>query len=79
MSSPRLGVMFLRRIVNRSLLHIQITLSQSPSSSFLGLISNQTPKFFSTNQAGNKKSSLDYKLGELLLNLKKAFIQQQCL
>ena len=33
-------------------------------------MSNQTPKFSTTNQDGNKKSSFDYKLGELLLYLK---------
>ena len=32
--------------------------------------SDQTPNFSSTNQEGNKKSSLDYKLTELLLHLK---------
>ena len=42
------------------------------SSRFLGLISDQIPNFFSTNQEGNKKSSLNYKLAELLLHLKTA-------
>ena len=68
MSPPRLGVTFLRCLVSRSLLHIQITLSKPPSSRYLGLISNQIPIFFSTNQEGNKKSSLDYKLAALLLH-----------
>ena len=72
MSPPRLGVTFSRGLVSRSLLHIQITLSELPSSRFLDLISNQTPNFFSTNQEGNNKSSLDYKLAELLLHLKTA-------
>ena len=65
----------------RSLLHFQITLSWPPSSRFSSFIytSNQTPHFSSTNQEGNKRSSLDYKLVELLLHLKTAsYINNIC-
>ena len=45
-----------------------------PSVRFSSFIytSNQTPHFSSTNQEGNKRSSLDYKLVELLLHGKTA-------
>ena len=58
----------------RSLLRFQIALPWSPSGSFSSFIYtlNQTPHFFSTNQEGNKKSSVYYKLVELLLHLETA-------
>ena len=65
----------------RSLLRFQITLSWPPSGRFSSFIytSNQTPHFSSTNQEGNKRSSLDYKLVELLLHLKTAsYINNIC-
>ena len=39
----------------------------------VSFVSNQTPNFSSTNQEGNKSRSLDYKLLELLLQLKTAY------
>ena len=55
------------------MLSFQVALSLPPSGGFPRLIkvSNQAPKFSSTNQDGNKKGSLDYKLAELLIYLKR--------
>ena len=42
-------------------------------------MSNQTPNFSGTNQAGIKESSLDYKLAEFLLHLENAkYINNSC-
>ena len=71
---PLLRITFSRRLVSRSLICLQVILSWPPSDRLPRLIwiSNQTPKFCSTNQEGNKKSSLEYKLAKLLLYLKTA-------
>ena len=71
-SPPSLQVTLSRRLVSRSLLRVQVTLSSPSSGRFPCLIwvSNQTPNFSSINQEGKKKGNLDYKLVELLLDLK---------
>ena len=60
--------------VLHSLLCFEITLSWPPVVRFSRLIetSNHTPHIFSTHQEEKNRSSLDYKLVELLLHLKTA-------
>ena len=60
---PHVAVTLLRRLFSRSLLHFQVTLPWAQS----GVGFHATFKYQIKHQEGNKKSSLDHKLAELLL------------